>query len=64
MVLLTWLRWYDWVLSGKGPEVPSNEIIEDDQALDDYVDDWRERLKNKPEPDSGNKKSSSTFKLG
>jgi len=51
--LLSWLRYYDWVTSGEGPPPPSQEILEHDDALDDYVQDWKDSLKAKKSSPSG-----------
>jgi hypothetical protein len=40
-----WLRFYDWILSGKGPEVPDEDILDDDDALDDYLEQWKKKIK-------------------
>uniref|UniRef100_A0A6M3IIV7 Uncharacterized protein n=1 Tax=viral metagenome TaxID=1070528 RepID=A0A6M3IIV7_9ZZZZ len=51
------MKFYDWVLSGKGPEPPDQEIIDDDEALDDYIDSWKQSLKNKNTPNTSDTKS-------
>lgn len=33
------------MLSGSGPIIEDKEIIENDQELDDYIEDWKEALK-------------------
>ena len=65
-VLLSWLRYYDWLLSGKGPKVPDQEIIDDDEALDDYVDGWkRDMEKREAEAAKGSKGSGKkSFNVG
>jgi hypothetical protein len=32
-------------LSGAGPPVPPDDILEDDVALDDYIEDWQTEMK-------------------
>jgi hypothetical protein len=40
-----WLRFYDWMLSGKGPEIPEDDIINDDDELDEYLEQWKKKIK-------------------
>lgn len=42
LMLLTWMRFYSWLFSGKGPEIPDDEVLEDDEKLDQYLADWRQ----------------------
>ena len=37
IVLLNWLHYYDWILSGDGPPTPEQDVLDNDEALDDYV---------------------------
>ena len=60
IILQNWLFYYDWIMSGEGPPIPDEDTLEDDQALDDYVDQWKINLKKQKE----GQKSSKSFKIG
>ena len=56
VILENWFSFYDWVLGPDGPSPkPDQEIVDDDAALDAFIKDWKDSLKQKPE-DSGDKK--------
>jgi len=58
MLMYNWFEFYDWVLGPEGPSPkPSQDIINDDLALDDFIDTWKKSFKKKP------KKGSGSFKL-
>jgi len=42
----SWLKYYDWITSGDGPNVPSH-ILDDDYAVDDFVRDWKAAIEKK-----------------
>jgi len=54
---LIWLRFYDWVQSSNGPNINDEEILEDDAAVDDYVEQWKadqdKRQQEHDKPQSG-----------
>lgn len=46
IALYSWLRYYQWLTSGDGPEI-SNEILNDDYAVDDFVSMWKTQIEKK-----------------
>jgi hypothetical protein len=41
-----WIQYYAWLATGDGPN-PPQEILEDDDLLDEWVERWKENLKKK-----------------
>jgi len=38
--LYSWLNYYEWVTGVDGPR-PPQEVVEDNEALDNFVDKWK-----------------------
>ena len=48
VVMLSWLDFYNWIFGPEGPDPkPDTQTIENDQALDDFIENWKDK-KNKP----------------
>lgn len=43
LILLKWINFFDWVYSLSELERPSEEIISDDEALDSWCENYRNR---------------------
>jgi len=55
-----WLSYYDWVLGPDGPHPkPNKDILDDDEALDDFIDNWKRDLEK-----GGRKKDTKSFNIG
>lgn len=63
-ILLDQLHFYNWLLSGKGPKVPDEEILNNDAELDDYIEQWKESLEKQERGGTQNQGPVNKFNIG
>lgn len=52
IILYNWLKFYDWLFGPDGPKPPPpQEIIDNDDELDAFLDEWKKSLSKPSKPD-------------
>lgn len=56
IVLESWLKYFSWIYGPEGPEIPDQEIIDDQEALEEYIENWKKDLKNPKQQREGSQR--------